>query len=80
MIARILNSDVTPQPIQNDMPLPFCDYTIRKDAVDGEILKFARVGDLIVHRWQCHSGEWLAQLMNWLTHQITTACSCTAAM
>ncbi|KAL3098041.1 hypothetical protein niasHT_027586 [Heterodera trifolii] len=49
--------DVTPANIQNDMPIPQCKYTIRKDELNGEILKFARVGDLIVHRWECESDQ-----------------------
>jgi len=33
--------------------MPQCSYTIRKDEIDGEILRYARVGDQVVHRWQC---------------------------
>lgn len=37
--------------------MPKCTYTIRKDEIDGPILKYARVGDQIVHRWECESGK-----------------------
>uniref|UniRef100_A0A914YHA4 ZP domain-containing protein n=1 Tax=Panagrolaimus superbus TaxID=310955 RepID=A0A914YHA4_9BILA len=39
----------------NDMPMPICTYTIRKDEIDGPILKYAKVGDQVVHRWECDS-------------------------
>ncbi|TKR81051.1 hypothetical protein L596_014992 [Steinernema carpocapsae] len=50
--------DVSPlatESIQNDMPMPECTYTIRKDEIDGPILQYAKVGDQIVHRWECKS-------------------------
>ncbi|KAH7728187.1 CRE-CUTL-11 protein [Aphelenchoides avenae] len=37
------------------MPMPTCKYTIRKDEIDGPILHYARVGDQVVHRWECES-------------------------
>uniref|UniRef100_A0A914QKP3 ZP domain-containing protein n=1 Tax=Panagrolaimus davidi TaxID=227884 RepID=A0A914QKP3_9BILA len=37
------------------MPMPICTYTIRKDEIDGPILKYAKVGDQVVHRWECDS-------------------------
>uniref|UniRef100_A0A183BYZ8 ZP domain-containing protein n=1 Tax=Globodera pallida TaxID=36090 RepID=A0A183BYZ8_GLOPA len=55
--AKMDVGDVTPANIQNDMPIPQCHYSIRKDELNGEILKFARVGDLIVHRWECESDQ-----------------------
>uniref|UniRef100_A0A1I7Z323 ZP domain-containing protein n=1 Tax=Steinernema glaseri TaxID=37863 RepID=A0A1I7Z323_9BILA len=41
--------------LHSDMPLPECTYTIRKDEIDGPLLKFANVGDQVVHRWECNS-------------------------
>ncbi|KAE9547694.1 hypothetical protein FO519_009094 [Halicephalobus sp. NKZ332] len=41
--------------VQNDMPMPICKYTIRKDEIDGPVLRYARVGDQVVHRWECDS-------------------------
>ncbi|KAF7638840.1 ZP domain-containing protein [Meloidogyne graminicola] len=50
--------DVTPANIlHNELPLPQCQYTIRKDNINGELLKFSRVGDLIMHRWDCRSED-----------------------
>lgn len=39
------------------MPMPECTYTIRKDELDGPILRHARVGEQVVHRWECRSGK-----------------------
>lgn len=36
--------------------MPVCTYTIRKDEIDGEVLRYARVGDQVVHRWECQTG------------------------
>uniref|UniRef100_A0A7E4W2H8 ZP domain-containing protein n=1 Tax=Panagrellus redivivus TaxID=6233 RepID=A0A7E4W2H8_PANRE len=46
-------SSIPTEEVQNDMPIPMCTYTIRKDEIDGPILKYARVGDQVVHRWEC---------------------------
>ena len=40
-----------------DYPVPSCTYTIRKDEIDGPLLRYAKVGDQVVHRWDCQSGE-----------------------
>lgn len=39
------------------MPMPQCTYTIRKDELNGDVLKYARVGDQVVHVWECLSGQ-----------------------
>ncbi|GMT05553.1 hypothetical protein PENTCL1PPCAC_27727, partial [Pristionchus entomophagus] len=41
--------------LSNEMPMPTCSYTIRRDQLDGPILRYARVGDQVVHRWECES-------------------------
>ncbi|VDN59169.1 unnamed protein product [Dracunculus medinensis] len=48
-------SSIPTQILNNEFPMPKCTYTIRKDEIDGPILKYARVGDQIVHRWECES-------------------------
>ncbi|CAJ0935192.1 unnamed protein product, partial [Mesorhabditis belari] len=53
--------DVSPlptEPLYMDMPMPTCTYTIRKDTIDGQILRYARVGDQVVHRWECDSEQY----------------------
>lgn len=42
--------------MEYEYPFPNCIYTIRRDEIDGPILKYARVGEQIVHRWECLSG------------------------
>lgn len=36
--------------------MPVCTYTIRKDEIDGPVLRYARVGEQVVHRWECQTG------------------------
>jgi hypothetical protein len=50
-------SEMPTQPLVQDVPLPTCHYTIRKDELDGPILHYANVGDIVVHRWECQSQE-----------------------
>ncbi|CAG9530723.1 unnamed protein product [Cercopithifilaria johnstoni] len=48
-------SAIATQAVEYDYPFPNCIYTIRRDEIDGPILKYARVGEQIVHRWECLS-------------------------
>ncbi|KAI6232305.1 Zona pellucida domain-containing protein [Aphelenchoides besseyi] len=50
-------SEVPTIQLARDVPLPTCQYTIRKDEIDGQILRYANVGDQVVHRWECNSKE-----------------------
>ncbi|KFD48119.1 hypothetical protein M514_11000 [Trichuris suis] len=55
------NMDVSPltvTQIAQSFPLPTCSYTIRKDELDGEILKYAKVGQQVVHRWECDTNAY----------------------
>uniref|UniRef100_A0A914CE62 ZP domain-containing protein n=2 Tax=Acrobeloides nanus TaxID=290746 RepID=A0A914CE62_9BILA len=51
-------SSLPTESIAHDMPMPICTYTIRKDEIDGPILKYARVGDQVVHRWECDNPSY----------------------
>lgn len=55
-VIPLLFSALATQAVEYDYPFPNCIYTIRKDEIDGPILKYARVGEQIVHRWECLSG------------------------
>uniref|UniRef100_A0A914UV67 ZP domain-containing protein n=1 Tax=Plectus sambesii TaxID=2011161 RepID=A0A914UV67_9BILA len=48
-------SMLTTTQLEHTFPMPSCTYTIRKDEIDGEILRYARVGEQVVHRWECQS-------------------------
>ncbi|VBB31506.1 unnamed protein product [Acanthocheilonema viteae] len=48
-------SAIATQAVEYEYPFPNCIYTIRRDEIDGPILKYARVGEQIVHRWECLS-------------------------
>uniref|UniRef100_A0A915J5B3 ZP domain-containing protein n=1 Tax=Romanomermis culicivorax TaxID=13658 RepID=A0A915J5B3_ROMCU len=41
--------------LMNKMPMPTCTYSIRRDGVDGQEVKFAKVGDKVHHMWICES-------------------------
>ncbi|CAI5456146.1 unnamed protein product [Caenorhabditis angaria] len=56
--AAIDVSNLPTESVQSDLPMPSCSYTIRRDQLDGPILKYAKVGDQVVHRWQCDSEEY----------------------
>ena len=45
------------QNLVQDVPLPTCQYTIRKEEIDGAVLRYANVGDQVVHRWECSSKD-----------------------
>ena len=48
-------SPIAPDEVARDMPMPLCSYTIRKDELNGPVLRYAKVGDQVVHRWECPS-------------------------
>ncbi|KFD54577.1 hypothetical protein M514_04522, partial [Trichuris suis] len=43
--------------LEKTIEKPDCVYTIRRDTVNGPIVKFATLGMDIVHRWECESPE-----------------------
>uniref|UniRef100_A0A915Q407 ZP domain-containing protein n=1 Tax=Setaria digitata TaxID=48799 RepID=A0A915Q407_9BILA len=62
-VVRIVSSGIevstmAAQTLEYEYPFPNCIYTIRRDEIDGPILKYAKVGDQIVHRWECLSDAY----------------------
>ncbi|CAJ0604403.1 unnamed protein product [Cylicocyclus nassatus] len=53
--TRLDVSMIPSEAMRYDAPIPTCSYTIRKDNLDGPVLSYARVGDQVVHRWNCDS-------------------------
>ncbi|CAD6185402.1 unnamed protein product [Caenorhabditis auriculariae] len=51
-------SNLPTESVSSNLAMPTCSYTIRKDQLDGPILRYAKVGDQVVHRWQCDSEEY----------------------
>lgn len=48
------SSDSIPITRINYSPLmPNCQYTIHRGSPDGPLISFARVGEKVVHKWQC---------------------------
>ncbi|KAK0428641.1 hypothetical protein QR680_010924 [Steinernema hermaphroditum] len=35
--------------------MPTCTYTVRKDSIDGAVVKYARIGEPVFHVWKCDS-------------------------
>lgn len=35
--------------------MPTCEYTIRRGSPNGPQIRFAKVGDIVYHRWECTS-------------------------
>ncbi|CAD5229539.1 unnamed protein product [Bursaphelenchus okinawaensis] len=48
-------SDPTTELAEHDTPMPQCKYSLRKDELDGEPIKYSKIGDQVVHRWECDS-------------------------
>lgn len=56
--ARVQNNDYSdPTPIQlaDESPQPDCSYTIHKESPNGPIAKYAQLGDVLYHVWECPS-------------------------
>ncbi|WKY15234.1 hypothetical protein Q1695_000597 [Nippostrongylus brasiliensis] len=56
--ANLYVSSLPSEQLPFNVPSPMCSYTIRKDSLDGDILSFAKVGDQVVHRWNCDSVDY----------------------
>lgn len=41
--------------IESGHPMPQCSYTLHRDSPNGPVLRYARVGDLVYHVWDCPS-------------------------
>lgn len=50
-------NDVTTAGLSEEQRLPDCAYSVLQGAPDGEPVKFANVGELLVHKWACKTGE-----------------------
>ncbi|KAE9554534.1 hypothetical protein FO519_002238 [Halicephalobus sp. NKZ332] len=48
-------SDPTTQTINGVPPLPECQYTVHRDSPHGPLAKYARVGDVLFHVWECQT-------------------------
>uniref|UniRef100_A0A914ECR0 VWFA domain-containing protein n=1 Tax=Acrobeloides nanus TaxID=290746 RepID=A0A914ECR0_9BILA len=43
--------------IQVRAPMPKCHYSLRRDSPHGPLIQFARIGEIIYHRWECDGGK-----------------------
>lgn len=43
--------------IFHDMELPSCGYTVRGQTHNGPLIRSAKVGDQVFHRWECYGNN-----------------------
>ncbi|VDM27238.1 unnamed protein product [Toxocara canis] len=43
---------------QATMLMPNCEYSVRAGSVDGPRVRFSRIGDQLVHRWECDNPNY----------------------
>ncbi|VDN38628.1 unnamed protein product [Gongylonema pulchrum] len=48
-------SDLTTSILESGHAMPQCSYTLHRDSPNGPILRYARVGDIVFHVWDCPS-------------------------
>ncbi|KAI6183707.1 Zona pellucida domain-containing protein [Aphelenchoides bicaudatus] len=53
--------DITTQRIQEEPPNPDCTYEVLAGGIQGQVVKFASIGDILVHRWTCETGTLLKE-------------------
>ncbi|PIO54942.1 hypothetical protein TELCIR_23683, partial [Teladorsagia circumcincta] len=50
-------SMITTQFREKVYQMPQCSYTLRKGSPDGEIVRYATLGESVFHRWECIEVE-----------------------
>ncbi|CAI5441393.1 unnamed protein product [Caenorhabditis angaria] len=56
--AEVSVSDPTPTLLAKESDQPTCLYTIHKGSPNGPLAKFAQVGDVLYHVWECPSDTY----------------------
>ncbi|KAH7727458.1 Protein CUTL-12 [Aphelenchoides avenae] len=54
---RVLIGDLPERPLTGADRTPTCSYSVLNGSVDGEAVRFANIGDPLVHRWACDSDS-----------------------
>lgn len=47
---------LTTSELYNSVRLPTCTYSIRELTSTGSLIRYAKVGDKLVHVWECDDG------------------------
>jgi hypothetical protein len=50
-------SMLTTQQLNDDYRMPVCTYHLKR-AIDGAYVRYAKVGEKVVHVWQCDKGQY----------------------
>uniref|UniRef100_A0A915BC92 ZP domain-containing protein n=1 Tax=Parascaris univalens TaxID=6257 RepID=A0A915BC92_PARUN len=53
--AELGVSDLTTYALESGHAMPQCSYTLHRDSPNGPVLRYARVGDIVYHVWDCPS-------------------------
>ncbi|VDN53434.1 unnamed protein product [Dracunculus medinensis] len=57
--AELDVSELTTSILDSGHVMPQCSYTLHRDSANGPILRYARVGDIIYHVWDCPSDVYV---------------------
>ncbi|MFH4975052.1 hypothetical protein AB6A40_001761 [Gnathostoma spinigerum] len=53
--AELGVSEITTAALDTGHAMPQCSYTLHKDTLNGPVLRYAHVGDIVYHVWDCPS-------------------------
>ena len=42
--------------VQEELSSPDCSYEVLAGGIQGQVVKFANIGDILVHKWTCETG------------------------
>jgi len=66
--AEIDVSPITPGFVTHNVPMPICLYTLHEGSPDGPLIKYAQIGQSIVHRWECIQHSATHDIFGMLVH------------
>ncbi|KAI1708728.1 zona pellucida-like domain-containing protein [Ditylenchus destructor] len=49
--------DLTTQNIEGNEPAPTCTYQVLSGGINGQPVRFANIGDELVHKWSCDTAD-----------------------
>lgn len=53
----LVYSDPAQEQINGTDRTPTCRYEVLRGAVDGESVKYANLGDILIHKWTCDTSS-----------------------
>ncbi|KAK0429442.1 hypothetical protein QR680_011384 [Steinernema hermaphroditum] len=43
--------------LRDEMHMPTCEYTVRRNSIDGPVLTYSSVGETVFHVWECRGPD-----------------------